>query len=65
MSNEKTSSHYPETERFLEWYRAAQKKGLLDLKFCARNVDGATVESFFTEFNAARNAETVKHPSFF
>jgi hypothetical protein len=60
-----TTTNYPETEKFLNWYEAAKSKGLLDLKFYSRNVDGATVESFFAEFNQAKNAETVKHPSFF
>jgi hypothetical protein len=60
-----SATNYPETAKFLTWYDQAKKDGLQDVKFCSRNVDGSTVESFFTEFNSARNAQTVKHPNFF
>jgi uncharacterized protein YdgA (DUF945 family) len=63
--SDKNTTNYPETAKFSAWYDKAKQNGMLDLKFCSKHVDGSTVESFFTEFNAARNAELVKHPNFF
>ena len=65
MNKAEHKPNYPETAKFLAWYESAKKRGLKDVKFCPRNVDGATVESFFAEVNTAMNAATVKHPDFF
>lgn len=55
----------PETAKFLAWFEGAKKRGLMDVKFYARNVEGATVESFFSEVNMAMHSERVNRPDFF
>lgn len=53
------ASNFPETSKFLKWYEDEQSKGLQDIKFSAGNLEGATLETFFSEVNEALNAETV------
>jgi hypothetical protein len=62
-----TASHNPqqsspETARFLAWYEAEKKNGLVDVKFCLGSVHDATVELVFAEVNRAIAAETVDDP---
>jgi len=52
----------PETARFVTWYEAEKQKGLVDIKFCPRDVQDATVELFLGEVNRAIAAETVDDP---
>ena len=65
MNDQEKKQNYPQTEEFLAWYEAEKTKGLLDVKFFPKNVQGATVESFFAEVNEAIKAPTVQRPEFF
>jgi hypothetical protein len=53
------ASAFPQTAKFMDWFRAEQAKGLIDIKFFAGNVDGATLEDFFAEANAAMESDTI------
>lgn len=65
MNAHNNLASYPETTWFLEWYSREKKKGLQDVKFFPRNVEGATVESFFKEVNEAIRAKPAQHHEFF
>jgi hypothetical protein len=59
MSEHEQKANGPETEKFLEWYRSEQQKGLVDIKFCPFGADRATVETFFAEVNRAIASPSV------
>lgn len=52
----------PEAARFLTWFEAEKKNGLVDVKFCPGNVQDSTAELFFAEVNRAIAAESVNDP---
>lgn len=56
---------YPQTAKFMEWYRNEQSKGLVDIKFFTTDLDDATLEVFYGEVNAALIAKPVARPDFF
>lgn len=56
---------FPETAKFLEWYAQERRKGLVDLKFFSKDADAATIESFFSEVNAALHGEQVPDAELF
>lgn len=56
---------FPQTAKFMDWYRSEQSKGLVDIKFFTTDVEDATLETFFGEVNAALIAKPVVHPDFF
>lgn len=53
------AAQFPETAKFMDWYRQEQAKGLQDIKFFTGNLSVATAESFFAEVNLALAADTV------
>jgi len=59
-----------ETEKFLQWHKQEQDKGLIDIKFFpGHDVDRSTQEDFFRELNlivAAKEAgKIVERPDVF
>jgi hypothetical protein len=65
MNDQENKQTSPQTEEFLAWYEKEKAKGLVDVKFFPKNVQGATVESFLAEVNEATKAQTVNRPDFF
>jgi hypothetical protein len=65
MNAPENKQNSPQTAEFLAWYEKEKAKGLVDVKFCPKNVQGATVESFFAEVNEAIKAQSVQRSEFF
>jgi hypothetical protein len=60
MSNQTPSNNTrSETDKFLDWYKAERKRGLVDIKFFTQNTQEATQETFFAEVNAMLSAKPV------
>lgn len=65
MDAPENKQNSPQTAEFLAWYEKEKARGLVDIKFCPKNVQGATVESFLAEVNEAIKAQAVQRPEVF